>query len=221
MHIRKFDELLRLKLSEFDNPRPFVCNGNPLECEVFIVGFNAATEMKSGFYNFWSESFGFDKNRWFTSYINERMEKPLKQGKTRRNKISNTRQRIEWILSSLKDIKCLETNIYSIATMKSSELSENEMISSTFEFLLKTVKPKVILVHGKDAKLFLEKMTELTFINETFNTIELNGSISQIYPISHLSRGWSKLACSDLGDTLLNQVKCTTKTVVEPTISTN
>ena len=59
-----FYENLKSRLVAIENPRPFICNGNPLECEIFIVGFNAATEMQAKFDEFWSNVDGFNKSEW-------------------------------------------------------------------------------------------------------------------------------------------------------------
>jgi len=78
---------LNERLKPYDKPRPFICDGNPLDCEVFIVGINAATEMEKDFWTFWSDNTGFNKKEWLETYILERSLKPLKSGKTRRNKL--------------------------------------------------------------------------------------------------------------------------------------
>jgi hypothetical protein len=75
--------------------RPFVCDGSPLDCEVFIVGFNPATPMSLGFWEFWRRGRGFDKVSWLDAYIKDRQTRPLKPGKTRRNPISKQSTRLE------------------------------------------------------------------------------------------------------------------------------
>lgn len=110
--LHHFEDELRTLLIDFERPRPFVCEGNPLDCDIFIVGFNAATEMKANFWDFWSTEVGFNKQRWLDEYRKERAVKPLAPGKTRRNKISATRQRIEWMVSATSPHRCLETNLY-------------------------------------------------------------------------------------------------------------
>ena len=205
MSLIEFDVKLKDFLADIENPRPFICNGDPLKCEVFIVGFNAATEMKVQFWDFWSTKNGFDKQSWFETYVRERAEKPLKPGKTRRNKVSNTRQRIEWILESLPNlISCLETNIYMSATTEASELSASLKDASTFNFLLREIQPKLALVHGLDAIKHIEKILNCTLQLDKANKATLHGRDIIIYPIKHLSRGWSKQSCVDLGSNLGN-----------------
>lgn len=70
--------------------RPFVCDGSPLDCEIFIVGANAATAM-GDFWDFWLPGVGMDKAAWFAAYKAARAQKPLAPGKTRRMAVSPTR----------------------------------------------------------------------------------------------------------------------------------
>lgn len=199
-----FYEELSTRLNKNNSDRPFVCDGNPLECSIFIVGFNPATEMTATFREFWNVESGFDKKTWLDAYIQERESKPFKPGKSRRNKLSNTRQRIEWILNSISEIKCLETNLYMTPTVEAKELTRSQKDASIFNFLLETVKPKSILVHGVEAKKHLESLTDdkKTLKLEVFSEVMINGHKVSIYPITHLSRGWSKQKCFSLGTTL-------------------
>ena len=68
------------KLKSYPDPRPFVCDGNPLECNIFIVGINPATEMEVKFEEFWNKE-GFNKQKWLEAYKIERVKAPLKNGK--------------------------------------------------------------------------------------------------------------------------------------------
>lgn len=72
--------------------RPFVRDGSPFACEVFIVGLNAAFAMKAGFWDFWQVGVGFNKPKWFEAYKFERMSRLLKPGRTRSRAISNSRR---------------------------------------------------------------------------------------------------------------------------------
>ena len=66
---------------------PFVCNGNPLDAEVLIIGFNPTTEYD--FWKFFTNKKGFDHVAELEDYIYHRA---LKNKKT---KLSNTRGRIK------------------------------------------------------------------------------------------------------------------------------
>ncbi len=63
--------------------RPFVCEGDPLACKVFLVGFNPATEMEKDFWHYWTDR-GFERQRWVSDYMLERAARPLSAGKQSR-----------------------------------------------------------------------------------------------------------------------------------------
>ena len=70
MKLNQFEKELKEIMNKYEKPRPFVCEGNPLESEIFIVGVNAATEMKASFWDFWIEGKGFNKEEC-KSYLQE------------------------------------------------------------------------------------------------------------------------------------------------------
>jgi len=184
-----FYENLKSRMVTIENPRPFICDGNPLECGVFIVGFNAATEMQTKFEEFWSNVDGFNKTEWLKCYIAERQAKPLRPGKTRRNRVSATRQRIEWLTEYLHPFSCLETNLFSKATVDAKSLDKSEQTTEVFDFLLDTVKPKLIITHGIDARIYFENKHGLTIPENEI--VQLADTLTLI-SVSHLSRGWSQ-----------------------------
>ena len=89
--IEKFEDGLAVLIGAPTDLRPFVCDGSPLTCDVFIVGFNPATTMSADFWQFWSPGMGFDKVAWFEAYKKDRQHKPLKPGKRRRKAVSPSR----------------------------------------------------------------------------------------------------------------------------------
>lgn len=163
--------------------RPFVCDGSPLECEVFIVGFNPATPMSADFWQFWHPSKGFDKESWFEAYKKDRQARPLKPGKTRRNSVSPTRRVMDWVLEGAAPYRCLETNIYSASTEQAVDLASERRITAPFDFLLASIRPRVIVAHGVDAVEHVRKMN-----------ID-----AKVISVSHFSRGWSREAALELG----------------------
>lgn len=181
--LAKFEESLRSLIGEPTDLRPFVCDGSPVSCEAFIVGFNPATAMSSGFWRFWNSTRGFDKADWFAQYLAERQSRPLKPGKTRRNKLSNTRRVIGWITDAAAPVLCFETNIYAAATEAAADLTERERVTAPFDFLLRTVKPKLVVTHGMDAREHLRGAH-----------IEC-----KVITVSHFSRGWSQVKAQELG----------------------
>ena len=185
--LQNFEEQLRDLIGAPTDLRPFVCDGSPLACRAFIVGFNPATAMSADFWQFWRSGYGFDKAAWFSAYKIDRRDRPLKLGKTRRNATSNTRRVIDLILEEANPIRCLETNIYSAPTEQATDLPSRKRITAPFDFLIAAIKPRVIITHGADAA-------------EHIRSKHLS---ARIISVSHFSRGWSKERARELG----NQIK--------------
>ncbi len=181
--LQQFSDSLKAIIGDDNNLRPFVCEGSPLECQAFIVGFNPATELKEPFWTFWEPQYGFNKADWLKHYKQERQEKPLAPGKTKRNVISNTRRVIEWITDAATPVQCLETNLYALATAQAKELPAQHRSTALFDFLLSEIRPKVLLLHGKDAEQHLKKLS----------------TSAQVIAVPHLSRGWSEVKAKELG----------------------
>ena len=206
MILSDFENDLRERLKKYEKPRPLICEGNPLECEIFIVGINAATEMNSDFWSFWSKDNGFKKAEWLESYILERKLKPLKPNKTRRNKLSSTRQRIEWIIESIKPIKTLETNLFVKATPTADELKSEDRESSVFEYILETIKPKILFIHGNEVIEYFEKLYGIKIEKGKIENFAILGTKTNILAMNHLSRGWSKQKSIELGEKLKSEI---------------
>ncbi len=181
--IEDFETALLALLGKPTRLRPFVCEGNPLECQAFIVGLNPATASAVDFWAFWNSDFGFDRAAWFDAYKEERRHRPLKPGKTRRNVVSNARRVIDWVLEGANPVRCLETNIYAAPTEQAVDLKSEQRITAPFDFLLASIKPRVILAHGADAKRHI-------------GTKHLS---AQIRCVEHFSRGWSQNSARELG----------------------
>lgn len=81
--------------------RPFVCDGAPSTCSVWIVGYNAATS-GGDWWRFWTSGEGFDLGSWRKDYDAERA--------ARGKGPSATRRRIDRLSAKVPDV--LETNIY-------------------------------------------------------------------------------------------------------------
>jgi len=182
-NLEAFQQELAVLIGTPTELRPFVCDGSPLECEVFIVGFNPATSMLVDFWQFWCPSKGFDKESWLEAYKKDRQVRPLKPGKTRRNAVSPTRRVMEWVLEGAAPYKCLETNIYSASTEQAVDLASERRITAPFDFLLANIKPRIIVAHGVGAVEHIQKMN-----------ID-----AKVFSVSHFSRGWSREAALELG----------------------
>jgi len=101
MNLTDLENSLKTLMNGDSFLRPFISNGSPLDCDSFIVGLNPATELPKPFWSYWDSNNGFNKDVWFKDYVSQRMSKPLKPGKTRRNTVSTTRKIIEKIGSAL------------------------------------------------------------------------------------------------------------------------
>jgi hypothetical protein len=149
MTLDEFERKLVDLIGRPTNLRPFVCDGSPLDCQIFLVGFNPATQMEADFWQFWRV--GYNKAAWFQQYLAERAAKPLKPGKKFRHAISPTRRNIEAFVKGAEPAKVLETNIYAAASDDMKGLNPASRGIAPFRFLLETIRPKVIVVHGKPA----------------------------------------------------------------------
>lgn len=181
--LANFESSLRSLIGEPTKLRPFVCDGSPLTCTVFLVGFNPATAMSVGFWHFWNSTTGFDKASWFSQYVAERQLRPLKPGKTRRSRVSNTRRVIGWVTDAAAPVRCLETNIYAAATPAAAELAARQRVTAPFDFLLSTLKPKLIVAHGVDAQEHLRRAQVAC----------------KVISVPHFARGWSRQRATALG----------------------
>lgn len=185
-----FEDELAALIGAPTDLRPFVCDGSPLICDVFIVGFNPATPMSADFWQFWRSGDGFDKEAWFEAYKRERQLRPLKPGKTRRNSVSPSRRVIDKVLEGASPHRCLETNIYSASTEQAVDLASEQRITAPFDFLLANIKPRVIVAHGVDAVEHIRK-----------KNID-----AKVFPVSHFSRGWSHEEALALGVKIKNEL---------------
>jgi hypothetical protein len=125
----QFDRELR-ELAGGGDLRPFVCDGSPLACRIFIVGTNPATEVP--FWPYWDTVGGFRKGEWLQGYEDAR----VRNGKRRR---SPTRRVLEQIVEAALPVRCLETNIYSKASRRAADLGAGHRVTRVFSFLLSAV----------------------------------------------------------------------------------
>ncbi len=80
-------------------------------------------------------------------------------------------------------MRCLETNIYSAPTQQATDLALAQRITETFDFLMDSVKPDVVVVHGKDAAKHLQGKC----------------ITSHVIEVPHFARGWSQASARALG----------------------
>ena len=181
MNLREFRRNLS-KLIESDYYRPFVCQGSPFDCEIFIVGSNPATRDKLPFWEFWDDKKGFNRDEWFKEYKDLR-------GK---DKSSRTRNAINIFREGLveKSSKLLETNLFSKQTKTENGLKNYDLNTKPFEFLFENIRPKLIYIHGSKTRKYFEKRYRKKL--EKGNLIETNDVALKykfkIIATNHLSR---------------------------------
>ena len=206
----------RRKLSAIlpENCRPFVCQGAPYDCKIFVVGLNPATVMENGFWGYWSDCTGFDKVSWFESYKNERKSRPPRPGKKRSLSVGTTRRNLNKLADLVGDYGLLETNIYSVPTEHYTDLQVEEKVTEVFHFLLTEIKPILVVTHGKvSADYFSREVQE--FGNFAIETVAVQGNSHKIISVPHLSRGWSSQKLEEFAD-FINNDTGTAKGSVSP-----
>ena len=191
IELTQFEAALARVVSAPTTLRPFVCDGSPPDCESFIVGANAATVM-GDFWDFWHSGIGMDKATWFEAYKADRAQQPLRAGKTRRLALSPTRRNIDLVVEGASPFRCLETNVFSVASSTTALLKPADRTTAVFEFLLQTIKPRVVLAHGAEGP-------------DAVRGLDIPASVELV---PHLSRGWSGERARQLGERLRMQL-CT------------
>lgn len=170
-----YDDLKREMAEEI--LMPFVCNGNPLDAEILIIGFNPTTEYD--FWKFFTNKNGFDHVAELEDYIYQR---DLKNKKT---KLSNTRSRIKRLEDNLWEkypsLHILKMNLYAKATSNETELLEKDRNLKIFNFLISNLRPKVIITHGKSAS---NQINLLDFNHKLYSHLKTVPKLS----VSHFSR---------------------------------
>lgn len=174
---------------------PFLCDGSPFDCPVFLVGHNPRST--TPFWEFWDGE-RFDKSAWLAEYLR------------REQKFGRTRQMIEALLDGLSPTKCLETNLYSGVSDRLKDLPSDHRNSDIFHFLLSAIKPSVLLAHGKRVREDLQRLSQTKLTLNEFNAVEIYGGAIDILPTHHLSYQLSVDDCTRIGQRLRQRVASTT-----------
>ena len=142
MILDEFEKQLVAVIRRPTDLRPFVCEGSPLDSEVFIVGYNPATKMEGDWWRFWQPGYGYQKSIWFKEYL------------AQRGNVSKTRAKIEDIVGALTGVCVLEANIDSRPSPKKS--AYRQPVTKPFDLILSVCRPKVLIAHGTDAVAHLQ-----------------------------------------------------------------
>jgi hypothetical protein len=127
-----------------------------------------------------------------------RMTEPLKEGRTRRQPVSSTRQRVERIIDAAKPVRVLETNLYPRAMKEASDLAAEDRESEALTFMLQEIKPRVLVLHGKKvAEAFQARYRQP--LTDTLASMTIEGQRMIVCGVRHLSRGCSRSRATELG----------------------
>ena len=135
--------------------RYFDCEGNPYECDVFLVGINPSKGLNNGkiFWQYWDATNGFELEKWLTDYKQE-----VKKEYNR--ELKPTRQRIEKLREILakEGLKLFNCNIYNYATKRQNDLKEDRKSTKVFEEIIDEFSPKVLILQGQPPKKLIAKL---------------------------------------------------------------
>lgn len=185
MDLSLFDRRLRQLTSEDPRVRPFVCEGDPLSCRIFVVGLNPATDVP--FWPFWSAESGFDKASWYEEYLSRRDD----------GVPSATRRRTDSALRSVAGVRCLETNLHPVASAKYSDLPPGFRSTDVFDFLLEAIRPHGLLVHGRDAVRHIERYCDGPISKAEPRTASFGFGQVRVLGGDHLTRFWKDVEIVD------------------------
>lgn len=178
-----FEHRVRALTGSGHGIRPFVCDGFPWDCEIFLVGHNPKTD--TTFWPFWSALSGFDKTGWLNEY------------KRCHRTYSTTRRRLEIVGDALKPLRVLEANLAPVRSDEFSDLPpDSKRDRDLFDYLLSVVSPRLIVVYGSESRRHLETRLRVS-LGASPTTASLSGNEFEVCAIAHLSArkaGWTDAA---------------------------
>jgi len=187
--LEDLDKRIR-KLPEHNEVRPFLCEGSPIGCKIFLIGINPSTPIS--FWPYWSLEYGCKKKEW------------LNQTRLHYNyRLPPTRKRIEMLFDILSPYRCLETNIYYMRSQELQLLAREKRDPQFCYYLIEKIAPKIIFVHGNEAIKHLEKLAETNLAKGQFKSVKLFGNSTTIYSRNHLSYQCSYKEVRELGQEFL------------------
>jgi hypothetical protein len=172
--------------------RPFLCDGSPLGCPVFLVGVNPATDIP--LWPYWSVGQGCDKQGWLQAYLQQN------------GRLRPTRARIERLLRALTPVRALETNIFQHHSPREADLAVEHRTTEVFDFLLERLAPRVVFVYGRSAVAHLQRLTGARIAQGAFASVRYRGVAFEVLAGHHLAYQWSYAAIDQLGRVL--QARC-------------
>jgi uracil-DNA glycosylase len=207
MTLRKFRSHLSEKMPD-KSIRLFVCNGSPFDCRVVLVGINPAFsgfKKTCSFWNFWRDESGFDIQKWLNSFKKLRLKKGKSELTKTRNLIEHFRKKLEE-----KGIPLMDTNIYMKETSRSNQLKKSEKDTNTFWYLIKTIKPRIIILHGKKPIEHFEEKTGEKLLKHRNTDTPVNINVldrpTKVFAYHHMSYQMSKDRLNKISDVIANNL---------------
>ncbi len=133
----EFSSALRALVADAPEMRPFLCTGNPLTCNVAVVGINPAAT--TPFWPFWIEDIGLDRASWISEY------RALHNGN-----LSRSRAALERFVPQVNS-RVIELNAHAKQSKRLSDLKGEHRTTGVLEFMLRAVQPSIILCAGTSA----------------------------------------------------------------------
>jgi hypothetical protein len=164
------DREIRRLTGERSTSRPFLCDGSPIGCDVALVGLNPATT--TPFWPHWSARSGCDRAGWMSNY------RTLHRGKR-----TPTRDRIESLVARLDPLRVIELNLYPFASRNERELRAEDRDTRLLEYMLDTVKPPILIVHGQKAVAHLSTFLRASLQLDALTRCERQGWILSVYAL--------------------------------------
>jgi hypothetical protein len=202
-----FKDELYANLEQLPGCRPYISDGAPTDCKVFIVGCNPATAMETSFSKYILDDRGtFDLKAFMNDYTAERGRQKTKTGR-QKSEITPTRRNLEEIRNGASPTQILETNVYSLPSPRQADLSDRN--TNIFKFLVGRIKPEKIVLHGDKAKQAFEKLYNCTLVPTSFksprltwNPVKVDGKTCSVLALPHLAYGCSRPEARRIGESL-------------------
>ena len=157
----------------------------PLGCDVFLVGINPGTD--TPLWHHWSLEKGCDKDGWLADYLG------------RHGRLKPTRARIERICESAGRDRVLETNVFHVPSARERQLPKADRRTGVFDFLLETLRPRVMFVHGRSAVAVCEERFGKPLSRKEFVRVSYAGATFDALAGHHLAYQWSYDRVEQLG----------------------
>lgn len=174
---------------------PFVCDGSPFDCQIAVVGINPATDVP--LWPHWSDGAGVNRAGWLQDYL------------SRYQKYTRTRACYERLVKAIAPARVLETNIIHHYSARERDLpKELRKRTEVFNYLIETLKPKILLVHGRSAVRHLQDLTSTSFERGKFTPVRYtNDVVFDVISHYHLSYQLSFEKVDELGEKLRRRLE--------------